>query len=264
MEDNPRYEEGVRWYLKWIYVLLEVLGTIIGVRGIPLIYVLRADILVAPAMPLITDWPFSEIHSSIRAELIARASHDHPIFGDDSAKVFQFFEEATRLTSIAPTLAPFKRAKDERGAFNAVKAQHAGIDKRESVIKTAESFLKSSKFKGNNNYTLEKHCDGHRQNYISMQEASEHVPVQLPNERSRVTYLLDSIECQDPYVIVGLAQIRVSDPGLRTEFEGSVTALLPNDPVIKKKGKNEANKLANISGIEFKKGRGVSCTSQAV
>lgn len=206
--------------------------------------------------PFLTDKPFSEIHGSIKAELIARASHDHAVFGDDSAKVFQLAEEATRSTSVASTLGPFRRTKDGRGAVKAIQDQHAGIDKWEGVIKTSENFLKLHKFKGNSNYTLEKHCDGHRQHFISMQEASEHVSIQLPNERSRVGYLLDSIECQDLYVITQLAQIKSNDPSLRENFEASVTSLIPVDPVVKKKGKNEANKLANISGIDFKKGKG--------
>ena len=98
--------------------------------------------------------------------MIARVSHDHPVFDDDNAKVFQFLEEATRGTLIASTIAPWKGIKYGRRAFFAIVAQHAGIDKWESVIKAAENFLKSSKLKGNINYTLEKHCDGHRQIFI--------------------------------------------------------------------------------------------------
>jgi len=45
------------------------LGTVIGVRDVPLIYVLRDDEIAAAAMALLTDKPFSEIHGSVRAEL---------------------------------------------------------------------------------------------------------------------------------------------------------------------------------------------------
>ena len=58
---------------------------------------LREDELIVAAMALLTDKPFSEIHGSVRAELIAFVSHNHLVFGDDSAKVllvFQFLEEA--------------------------------------------------------------------------------------------------------------------------------------------------------------------------
>ena len=71
-----------------------------------------------------------------------------------------------------------------------------------------------------------------------------------------MTYLLDSIECIDVYVVATLVQIRISDPGLRPDFEASVTILRPTDPVSRKKGKKKAHKLANNSSLEFKKGKG--------
>jgi len=67
--------------------------------------------------------------------------------------------------------------------------------------------------------------------------------------------LLDIIECQDAYVIATLTQIRVNNPSLRTDFEGSVTALLSTDQLVKKRVKNGTNKLANISGILFRLGK---------
>jgi len=61
--------------------------------------------------------------------LMARASHTHPVFGDDSSNIFHLMEEATRGTPIALTTATYNRTRDRRGANFAVMAQHAGIDK---------------------------------------------------------------------------------------------------------------------------------------
>ena len=101
--------------------------------------------------------------------MIACASHTHLVFGDDSSDVFCIIKEATRGTPIALTIAAFKINRDGRGAYFAVVVQHAVIDKWESVIKTTKNFLKSSNFKGNSNYTLEKHCDGHCQNFVCLE-----------------------------------------------------------------------------------------------
>ena len=46
--------------IKWVPIMLELLGTVIGVRDVPLIYVLREDELVAAAMALLTDKPFQK------------------------------------------------------------------------------------------------------------------------------------------------------------------------------------------------------------
>ena len=96
-------------------------------------------------MAFLTDKPFSEIHGSVRAELIARASNDHPIFGDDNAKISQFLEEATRDTPVASTIASWKRTKDGRRAFFAIVAQHAGSDKWEILHHGGRDFLKEFK-----------------------------------------------------------------------------------------------------------------------
>ena len=86
---------------------------------------------------------------------------------------------------------------------------------------------------------------------ILLQEAAEHITLQLQNERSRETYLLDNIECTDAFVAAAISQIRISDLGLREDFKGSVTVLLPTYQVVKKKGKYDDHNLAIASAIEF-------------
>jgi hypothetical protein len=50
-------------------------------------------------------------------------------------------------------------------------------------------------WKGQSNFTLERFIAQHRNAFVSMQVAAEHVTYQLPNEHSRVGYLLDAIQC---------------------------------------------------------------------
>ena len=52
-------------------------------------------------------------------------------------------------------------------------------------------------WKGQSNFSLEKFIAQHRNAFISMEQCAEHVAFQLPNERTRVAYLLDGIQCND-------------------------------------------------------------------
>ena len=56
-------------------------GTIIGMRDVAIVYVLRGMLIVPnPAPPRVRDKPYSETHGSIQIELIARVSFDHACF----------------------------------------------------------------------------------------------------------------------------------------------------------------------------------------
>ena len=76
-----------------------------------------------------------------------------------------------------------------------------------------------------------------------LQRCAEHVQMELPNERTRVGYLLDNIDCSDKDVTTALSHIRLDDSatGMRSNFERSVAFLLPTDPVKKKKGGHKRN-----------------------
>ena len=87
-----------------------------------------------------------------------------------------------------------------------------------------------------------------------MRSCAEHIPYQLPNKRSRVEYVLEAIECQDPLLLAAIANIEEDqDPdGKRNHFEAAVAYMLPKDPVAKrvsqqKSGSKRPN--AQISGV---------------
>ena len=84
-------------------------------------------------------------------------------------------------------------------------------------------------WKGQSNFTLERFIAQHRNAFISMQAAAEHVTYQLPNEHSRVGYLLDAIQCSDAGLQATMAYIKTEQAGLRNDFEGAATFLLPYD-----------------------------------
>jgi hypothetical protein len=245
--------------MKWAESMKDFWSTAIGVRNAPLAYVTRETVAVAnPAPALLINMPYSEAHGSIEMEMVERFSHDDAVYRDDNATCFNYLEEATRSTVVAATIQPHKRRRDGRGAWLAILSQHCGNDKWESEIKTSDDFLKTKIWKGNTNHSLEKFLEQHRSAYITLQSCAEHLDYQLPNDRTRVTYLMDAIKCTDPGVIAAMSHIRLDDGanGMRNNFEMAVTFLLPTDPIIKKKASGDKRPAADISSVEIKKGTG--------
>ena len=87
-------------------------------------------------------------------------------------------------------------------------------------------------------------------------EAAHHVQFQVPDEHTRVGYLLDNIEHQDADLRAAIAQIRTNAQGTRDDFETSVAILLPVDPFTKAPA-NKSKVSFEISSTQATKyGRG--------
>jgi hypothetical protein len=119
LKDNPETPKISKSLpvVKWTKAFYDFLNRVIGTRTISLAYVVHDEVAV-PAPPLLlNNQTFSETQGSVEAELIARASHAHPLFRDDNASVYYLLEEATRTTSYAASIKPFQRTKNSRAAF---------------------------------------------------------------------------------------------------------------------------------------------------
>ena len=84
-----------------------------------------------------------------------------------------------------------------------------------------------------------------------MQASAEHVQYQLPNEHSRVGFLLEVIQCSDPCLQAAMASFK-TDNGLqsmRNNFEATAAQLLPYDPVAKKRSGGQKRGSAQISSV---------------
>ena len=263
--DTPRITKALP-IMKWTEAFVDHLNRCIGVRTVPLSYVIRNNVtrdLACP--PLKTNQPYSELHGSVQGDLIARASHTHGLYNDDNATVYYKLEEACRTTTYAASIAPFQKKKDGRSAFLALKSQYAGDDKWHLEIKKQDEILHQRKWRGQSNFTLEKFVQLHRVAFVSMQACVQHVPFQLPTEFTRVGYLLDGIECDDPPLQAAIA--RVNDDhvppetqgglatGKRNDFEAMATYLLPKDPVARRRAKtSDKRSVAEISSAELDEG----------
>ena len=84
-----------------------------------------------------------------------------------------------------------------------------------------------------------------------MQASAEHVQYQLPNEHSRVGFLLEVIQCSDPGIQAAMASIKTNNgpEGMRNNFEATAAHLLPYDPVAKKRSSGQKRGSAQISSV---------------
>jgi hypothetical protein len=89
----------------------------------------------------------------------------------------------------------------------AIRAQHSGKDVWNKLCKEAESILQTLKWLGTANVTLAQHMGKHCQAYIMLTECAEHIPVDVTNKQSHVTYLMESINSVNPTVLAALAAV---------------------------------------------------------
>jgi hypothetical protein len=241
--------------IRWIEAFQDHCYRCIGVRHIPLAYVIREDAIVPAGCPdRATDQPYSQENGSILGDLIMRGSHTHGLFREDNAKVYFKLEEATRGTPYVDSIKPFQRAKDGRRAFIAMVAQYAGLDKWEAEIKKATNLLMSTKWKGTGTFPLDQFVAKHRNAYVSLEACATHVEYQLPNAHSRVGYILDAIETDDAPLQAAMANILddTEPGGKRGDFEAAVAYLSRQDPVVKRRtasqqsGKRNSGEISDV------------------
>ena len=264
--------------IKWTEAFTDYLSRKIGVRKIPLAYVVRELQAVPVAVPAqATDMPHTTEHGSVEADLIARASHAHPLYRDDNAQVYYDLEIALRGTSYLASIKPFQRTKNGRAAFTSIKSQYAGEDKWQAELKKQVDLVTNRVWKGQGNFPLERFIAQHRNAYVLLQECALHVPYQLPNQFTRVTNLLDGIQCEFAPLQAAMALVRndrtVGPPaGKMHDFEATASFIIPHDPVAKRRqegkkrgsaeisdtsGNPDHNKpSASVSGVSGKPGRG--------
>ena len=78
-----------------------------------------------------------------------------------------------------------------------------------------------------------------------MQQCLEHMEYQLPNELTRVGYLLKGIQCPDPGLQAAMASIRTND-GPDSKRNNSAAHILLYDPVAKKQAATGKHPAAQI------------------
>ncbi len=105
--------------------------------------------------------------------------------------------------------------------------------------------------------TLPHHMGLHCKAYITLTECAEHIPVEIPNDRAQVTYLLDSFKMIDPSVLAAMAAVRQDDANKLINFKNAFTFLAPSCPVVAKATKKgRVSFEVNVSGTGGKPDQG--------
>lgn len=244
---TPKLSKGVAVY-KWLESFRNHLNSVVGVRNAPLSYVIRDEVAVPAVAPvLVLGEPFSEAGGSVEGEMIARLDHSHALFKSDNGNVFDMVEAALRGTAISPSIAQFRKSRDGRAAYLAVLAQHAGRNVYDKLHREAEDKLQNRKWNGTASITLSQHMDMHRTAWIQLVDCAEHIPVEVPQGRSRVTMLLKSLDtCVDPSVLAAIAAVRQDEVDKRVNFENAVAYLAPVCPVAARQAKKGKVENANV------------------
>ena len=114
--ETPKITRGLP-VVKWTEAFSDFLNRVIGSSCyIPLAYVICSEEAAVPAAapPLYNNLPYSIVHGSVEAKLMARGSHNHALLQDNNALVYYYIEGATRSTTYAASIKPFQRAKNGR------------------------------------------------------------------------------------------------------------------------------------------------------
>ena len=232
--------------LKWCDSMKHYLHAKYGTRRIPLDYVIRENAQVEPELqdPLLHEEPYGS-SGSVLGELVKRASHTHPLFKQDNEEVFTLIEQAARASSYISTVKTFDRRKDGRGAWEALKQAHISDDKWDTICKENSKWLITSKWNGKK-FALESFIGTHRMKYEQMKEASVNIRFQLPDDHTRVGYLLDAIETDSPQLHAAMAKVD-SDINIRSNFERAAGLLIPKDPFAKNESAKQKAVTFNIS-----------------
>ena len=161
--------------IKWMEAFQDFLHWIIGVRMIPLAYVIHAYVNIpAPPPQLTVNQPHTDDHGSVETELVTHSSHTHALYHDDNSSVYFHLKEATRGTTYAASIKPYQQHKDGRGMWMVLMNQYAGDDKWKAEIKKQDDLLHTSIWKGQSSFLQEGFIAQHRNAYVSMQQCAEH------------------------------------------------------------------------------------------
>eukprot|EP00957_Ditylum_brightwellii_P126376 9633990-Ditylum_brightwellii.AAC.1 len=184
--------------MRWVDVFDDFLSRKIGVRTTPLSYVTRETALASrPASVSRENLPHSEEFGSIKGELVAQASHTHPLYHEDNASMYYCLKEAVQGNQYASTFKLFQQIKNRRGALALIIQQFTRANKWQVELFLRDTFMHKKVWNGQTLYPLERFIGQNRGVFIAMKEAAEHVSFQLPNEFTRVGFLLAGITSSD-------------------------------------------------------------------
>ena len=210
------------------------LRSIIGVRGVALSYVVREGDTVQALGPLGAGVPYATESASFMNELISNTPHSGGGWEEDNARVYAILAEMVKDVPMASSLKAHQRSRNGREAHKSLVQHNLGSAKWDVVISKAEEVQSNRIWNGKNSrYSIRRHIDLHRDAYNDMVRAKDHVTYEAPNERTRVTRLLKSIQAGHIASIAAAKTTIEATSTMRDSYENAADFLILNDPAPK-------------------------------
>ena len=210
----------------------------IGVRMIPLVYVICANICIPGPPPQITvNQPHSDEHGSVEADLVACSFHHHGT---------TFTSRKPPEEQLMPHQSNHMSSVRMEEMWMGLSNQFAGDDKWEAEIKKQDDLLHTSIGKGQSSFPLEGYIAQHRNAYVSMRQ------YQFSNLHTHLGYLLEGIQYPVPGLQVAMASIHTDNglQGMYNKFK-TTAALLPQYASVNiKRTTSTRHPTAQISALE--------------
>ncbi len=73
------------------------------------------------------------------------------------------------------------------------------------------NFMMNMKWMGTTSFLLHDFLTKDRASFNTLQRCTYHVQVEIPNDRNRVGYLIENIDCNDKDVITAVSRIHLDD-----------------------------------------------------
>lgn len=233
--------------MKWINLFEEHLSSVLGVRKVPLQYIIRettdpVDIADDPLPVGNGAPPYAARYDSFHDEMVARTSHTHPGYKADNKHVFNLLNDGLAGTGYISSIQPFSRRKNGREAYKALVLHNLGSAKWDKVAEDADRRLTKVEWNGKSQrFTLLKHLTSHRNAHNDLVRASRFIDYQVPSESQRVKRLFASIRSTESRIESVRVQV-LSDPtGLGNDFERCADLLLLASPTNPSSGQNDQN-----------------------
>ena len=129
----------------------------LAANGAPLSYVLRDSVASEE-----WDGDGGFVANFDSREMVAHSPHTPPFYRNNNAKVWHAIQQVMRDTEGWPWISMFKRARDGRAAYFAIKAHSLGLSSRSTIKEKAEAAIDNTYYDGNKkHFSFEKYCSIH-------------------------------------------------------------------------------------------------------
>ena len=153
--------DGTNWY-DAKRSILDVTGSKIGAKGVPLSYLLRSQR---------GNW-FDQ-YETMEERRIATYKHSGHGYQDDNKALYQVLAQYFSATACNDAVRRYEKSKNGRAAWGAVIAQLEGVDYKRELIQQAKVKISAAKFTGNARFGFDDYYKIHVRCHLMFYEGGQ-------------------------------------------------------------------------------------------